>query len=87
MNYEASLLGWNNGATSEGGVDIQGGSLGTRWGIHDDSTNIVESTPVAFETVDVDLIIDRLAGWVIPREGKVLDDSPIRGINGFWNGT
>ena len=52
------LLGGKDWAASEGGIDVKGGSLSIRRGIHNNAPDFIKSAPVTPELVDVDLIVD-----------------------------
>ena len=83
MNNEIPLLGRCYGATSKSRVNIECRSFRSRWGIDDDASHIIEGTPITTKIVDIDLVVDRGKGRVVPWEGEVLNDPAFGGTNGF----
>jgi hypothetical protein len=59
LDNEISLLGRGYGATSEGGIDVEGSSFRQCGSVNNDVPNIVEGTPVTPEVVNVNLTINR----------------------------
>ena len=58
VDDEVWLLGGKDWAASEGGIDVKGGSLSIRRGIHKDAPDFVESAPVTPELINIDLIVN-----------------------------
>ena len=68
MNDKIRLFGWNYWTTPEGRVNVEHCCLHSIRGIHYNGFNVVEGAPVTPEIIDIDVVINVMMGWVIPRE-------------------
>ena len=74
VDNEILLLRWCYRTTLEGSIDIEGCSFRKSWGIYDDTPNVIESTPIASKVIDIDLVVDRGGGRIVPWGRKILND-------------